>query len=68
VFESGAIDYLDDGALEQTPLRRLAADGQLMAYGHNGFFQPMDTYREYTMLNEMWAAGAAPWKVWPVDA
>lgn len=65
VFEPGVIDYLDDECvLEQTPLQRLAADGQLMAYKHEGFFQPMDTLRESTMLNEMWAEGTAPWKVW----
>lgn len=69
VFEPGVLDYLDDdGMLEHEPLRRLAADGQLMAYGHDGFFQPMDTYRESTMLNGMWDTGAAPWKVWPSDA
>jgi glucose-1-phosphate cytidylyltransferase len=69
VFEPGVIDYLDDECvLEQSALQALAADGQLMAYGHEGFFQPMDTYREYTLLNEMWASGTAPWKMWPGDA
>lgn len=68
VFEAGVIDYLDDGMLEHAALRALAADGQLMAYGHEGFFQPMDTYRESTLLNELWATGKAPWKVWPGDA
>jgi glucose-1-phosphate cytidylyltransferase len=68
VFEPGVIDHLDDECvLEQSPLPRLAADRQLMAYGHDGFFQPMDTYRETTLLNEMWAAGTAPWKVWSDD-
>lgn len=66
VFEPGVIDYLDDDSvLEQKPLMQLAADGQLMAFAHDGFFQPMDTYRESTMLNEMWASSKAPWKVWP---
>jgi glucose-1-phosphate cytidylyltransferase len=39
-----------------------------MAYGHDGFFQPMDTYRESIMLNGMWDTGTAPWKVWAGDA
>ena len=57
-------DYLDDDCvLEQSALQRLAADGQLMAFGHEGFFQPMDTYREYIQLNQMWASGNAPWKM-----
>jgi glucose-1-phosphate cytidylyltransferase len=49
---------------EREPLQRLAADGELVAYRHPGFWQPMDTLREYTMLNEMWQTGNAPWKVW----
>ena len=65
VFEPKVLDYLDDECvLEQAPLERLARDGQLMAYKHEGFWQPMDTYREFTMLNEMWDSGSAPWKVW----
>ncbi len=51
-------------ALEGDALRRLAADGELMAFAHAGFWQPMDTLREYTLLNELWAAGTAPWKTW----
>jgi glucose-1-phosphate cytidylyltransferase len=65
VFEPQVFDYLGhDSVLEQEPLERLAVEGELMAYRHEGFWQPMDTYREYTMLNEMWAANEAPWKVW----
>ena len=65
VFEPQVLDYLDDECvLEQVPLERLAAEGQLMAYRHEGFWQPMDTYREFTMLNEMWDSSNAPWKVW----
>ena len=65
VFEPGVFDYLDDDCvLEQTPLEALAKDGQLMAFRHEGFWQPMDTYREFTMLNEMWDRDEAPWKVW----
>lgn len=64
VFEPGVLDYLgSDGALEREPLRRLAADGQLMAYRHEGFFQPMDTLREMMLLNELWHSGEAPWRV-----
>jgi glucose-1-phosphate cytidylyltransferase len=59
--------YLEGGplmVLEQEPMRSLAADGELVAFRHAGFWQPMDTLREYTMLNEMWDSGRAPWKVW----
>lgn len=66
VFEPEVFGYLDpDCVLEQEPLARLAADGELRAYRHDGFWQPMDTYREFQMLNELWATGQAPWKVWP---
>ena len=51
-------------ALEQEPLEALARDRQLAAFSHDGFWQPMDTYREFTSLNALWAKGAAPWKVW----
>lgn len=66
VFEPQVFDYLtgDDCVLEREPLERLAADGQLMAYRHDGFFFAMDTYREYKALNDLWATGRAPWKVW----
>lgn len=62
VFEPEVLTYLrDDGPLEQEPLTQLAQDGQLGAYRHTGFWQPMDTYRESTLLNELWASGSAPW-------
>ena len=67
VFDRSVFDYLDEGdecILERRPLGRLAAEGQLMAYRHEGFFQAMDTYREYQYLNELWNSGASPWKVW----
>lgn len=67
VFDRRVFDYLedeDDCILERTPLERLANEGQLMAYRHDGFFYTMDTYREYEYLNELWAKGEAPWKVW----
>ena len=61
-------DYLDDEAdgmmFEQEPIRRIAADHQLMAYQHQGFWQPMDTYAEFTLLNRLWNEGQAPWKIW----
>ncbi len=67
IFEPAVFDYLADSdavMLEQEPLMNLASDGQLGAYQHEGFWQPMDTYRESQMLNEMWASGSAPWKLW----
>jgi glucose-1-phosphate cytidylyltransferase len=66
VFERKVFDYIPDDKciLEREPLERLAAEGQLMAYRHDGFFYAMDTYREYLYLNELWQSGEAPWKVW----
>jgi len=65
VFEPRVLDYLnDDSVLEAEPLERLADAEQLVAYRHDGFWQPMDTYRESVMLNELWDSGVAPWKVW----
>lgn len=65
IFEPGVFDYLDDNSvLEQDPLHRLAQDGQLAAFQHEGFWQPMDTYREALMLNELWDSGEAPWRNW----
>ena len=54
----------DDTAWESEPLARLASDGQLMAYEHNGFWQPMDTLREKNHLEQLWASNRAPWKMW----
>lgn len=66
VLTPRVLDYLENDATvwEQQPLQRLAADGQLMAYEHHGFWQPMDTLRDKTYLEELWAAGKAPWKTW----
>jgi len=66
VFQRAIFDYIDgDGCtLERGPLERLAAEGQLMAYEHQGFFYAMDTFREYEYLNELWKTGEAPWKTW----
>lgn len=65
VFNRRVFDYLDpDCILEQEPMARLAADGQLMAFRHEGFWIGMDTYREYEMLNKMWDSGNVPWRIW----
>lgn len=66
VFNREVFEYLDDDQtiLEHEPMERLAADGQLMAYHHEGFFYAMDTYREYQLLNDLWKSGQAPWKKW----
>jgi glucose-1-phosphate cytidylyltransferase len=54
----------DPTSWEGEPLTSLANDGQLMAYEHQGFWQPMDTLRDKNMLEELWQSGRAPWKVW----
>lgn len=65
VFEPVIWDYLrQDEALEDSPLRRLSEDGALGAYEHPGFWMPMDTFREYSALSEMWKLGRAPWATW----
>jgi len=66
VFNTGIFDYLsgDDCILERAPLERLAREGKLAAYRHEGFFFAMDTYRDYQHLSQLWASGKAPWKVW----
>lgn len=66
VFNRKVLDRLngDDCILEREPLERLASDGELMSFRHEGFFFAMDTFREYKMLNDLWSTGNAPWKVW----
>jgi glucose-1-phosphate cytidylyltransferase len=66
VLSPKVINYLTDDATvwEQEPLRNLAADGELMAWQHRGFWQPMDTLRDKQYLEELWSAGRAPWKIW----
>ena len=66
VLEPEVIDRIadDDTLWEQEPLRSLAADGQLTAYHHTGFWQPMDTLRDRVHLEKLWAEARAPWKVW----
>jgi glucose-1-phosphate cytidylyltransferase len=64
-FEPAALDYIGpDSVLERDPLARLAADDQLRAYRHRGFWDCMDTYKDAVLLNDLWAEGNAPWKVW----
>ena len=50
---------------EREPMESLANDGEFSAYFHRGFWQPMDTLRDKTLLEDLWASGKAPWKVWP---
>ena len=65
VFEPGVLDYLsEDSVLEREPLERMAADGQLRAYRHSGFWECMDTYKDAVALNDLWSSGSPPWRVW----
>jgi glucose-1-phosphate cytidylyltransferase len=66
VVERPVLDYIDgdETVWEQEPMGRLADEGQLFAYRHTGFWHPMDTLRDRMVLEEMWASGDAPWKVW----
>lgn len=66
VLDPGVFKYIkdDDTLWEKEPLTNLASDGQLNAFVHNGFWQPMDTLRDKTHLESMWNGGKAPWKVW----
>ncbi len=66
VVEPQVFDYIDgdDTQFEKEPLERLAADGELMAYKHDGFWQCMDTRRDKFVLEKLWDSGEAPWKIW----
>jgi glucose-1-phosphate cytidylyltransferase len=66
VLSPKVIDYISDDSTvwEREPLERLASEGDLAAFQHNGFWQPMDTLRDKTLLEELWQTGKAPWKVW----
>ena len=55
------LDHSEDVLLEKQPMQKLAAEGELSAYRHAGFWQPMDTFQEFTRLNDLWASGQAPW-------
>jgi glucose-1-phosphate cytidylyltransferase len=64
-FDRACLDYLEtDSVLERAPLERLAADGELRARRHTGFWECMDTYKDAVALNDLWAAGRAPWRLW----
>jgi glucose-1-phosphate cytidylyltransferase len=64
-FEPGVFDYLSDSSvLEREPLEGLAADGQLRAFRHTGFWECMDTYKDAVELNDLWGGERPPWKVW----
>jgi glucose-1-phosphate cytidylyltransferase len=64
-LEPSALSYLErDSVLEREPLQRLAADGQLHGYRHEGFWDCMDTYKDAVLLDDLWAEGRAPWRLW----
>lgn len=69
VLEPEVFDYIDgdETQWEREPLERLAAEGQLMAYKHDSFWQCMDTLREKHILDLMWESGNAPWKIWELE-
>lgn len=66
VLSPKVIDYIegDDTVWEREPMERLALDGEFTAYQHTGFWQPMDTLRDKLHLEQLWASGEAPWKIW----
>ena len=66
VLSPKALDYIEDNntVWEQEPLKILAENGELMAFQHPGFWQPLDTLRDKNYLEELWAKGKAPWKIW----
>jgi glucose-1-phosphate cytidylyltransferase len=64
-MQRDAFDYLEpDSVLERRPLERLAAENELRAYRHEGFWECMDTYKDAVLLNDLWASGQAPWRLW----
>lgn len=66
VLEPDVIDYIENDATvwEQGPMERLAREGKLSAFRHQGFWQPMDTLRDKNLLEKLWQSGKAPWKIW----
>jgi glucose-1-phosphate cytidylyltransferase len=63
-LQAGVLDHIEPGSvLEREPLERLAAGGQLRAWRHEGFWDCMDTYKDAVALNDLWASGAAPWRL-----
>jgi glucose-1-phosphate cytidylyltransferase len=68
-FEPGALEFLgEESVLEREPLRRLAAEGRLRGYRHEGFWDCMDTYKDAIVLNDLWSGGQAPWRLWDAAA
>jgi glucose-1-phosphate cytidylyltransferase len=69
VLEPETLDYIDgdDTVWEQEPMQRLAHEGEIVAYMHEGFWHPMDTLRDKAVLTDLWASGGAPWKVWETE-
>ncbi len=71
VFDPGIFEYLseeDSCVLEREPLEKLAIDGELNMFSHDGFWQCMDTYRDLLLLNDLWSSGSAPWNIWDDDS
>jgi glucose-1-phosphate cytidylyltransferase len=66
VLEPEAIDYIENDTTvwEQGPMERMAREGKLAAFRHQGFWQPMDTLRDKNLLEKLWISGQAPWKLW----
>jgi len=66
VLEPGVMEYIDDESIswEKQPMERLAAEGELAAFRHEGFWQPMDTLHDKKVLENLWQSGQAPWKIW----
>jgi glucose-1-phosphate cytidylyltransferase len=66
VLEPGVMEYIDDDSIswEKQPMERLAAEGELAAFRHEGFWQPMDTLHDKKVLENLWQNGLAPWKIW----
>ena len=68
-FQSRALDWIgEDSVLEREPLEGLSRDGELRAYRHEGFWECMDTYKDAVALNDLWASGKAPWRMWGEQA
>jgi glucose-1-phosphate cytidylyltransferase len=68
-FEPDVLGYLDEASvLEREPLARLAAEDRLRAHRHEGFWDCMDTYKDAVVLNDLWAGGRAPWRIWDAAA
>ena len=66
VLSPKVLDYIegDDTIWERAPMERLAAEGNMAAFVHGGFWQCMDTLRDHQKLQELWESGKAPWKIW----